>query len=434
MAILASFIVPHPPLIIPDVGGGREKEIEKTIHSYEEIAQEIAHMNPETIIISSPHTKAFKDYFYLSSTSTMNGSFANFGAENVSFEEKIDEELTTEIESLASKENFPVGGVEEEVRLDHGTMVPLYFIRKHLPKCRIVVVGLSGLSLNKHFHLGEIIARAVENVNRKVVFVASGDLSHKLQEYGPYGFAKEGQEYEEKIQKTLSSASFLELLDYKEDFLYKAAECGHPSFAIMAGAWQDRQLIPKFYSHEDVTGVGYGIWSYYPKEDEYVSLAKLSIESYVKNHNIIEIPDNLSKELLEEKKGVFVSIHKNGLLRGCIGTFLPMQECIAEEIIQNAISASTKDPRFPAIQEEELKDLEISVDVLSTPESIASKEELDPKKYGVIVRKGFRRGLLLPDLEGIDTVDKQIQIAKNKCGIKPEEEVSLERFEVIRHS
>ena len=120
-------------------------------------------------------------------------------------------------------------------------------------------------------------------------------------------------------------------------------------------------------------------------------------------------------------------------MRGCIGTFLPIQDCVAKEIIENAISASTRDPRFSAIKEDELKDLEIHVDVLTMPEKIVSKDELDPKKYGVIVSNGFRRGLLLPDLEGVDTVDEQIQIAKQKGDIDFSEEISLERFEVVRH-
>ena len=432
MSIIASFAVPHPPLIIPEVGKGREKEVQKTIYSYETIAQEIANLKPDTIVISSPHTICFRDYFYISSNPIMKGSFASFGAKDVSFEEFIDEELVDEIEKIAKKEEFPTGRIQQEIELDHGTMVPLYFIRKYNSKAKIVVVGLSGLSKEDHYHLGEIINEAIEHLGRKVVYVASGDLSHKLQEDGPYGFAEEGKLYEEKIIQTMSQAKFDELFDYSDDLLEKAAECGHPSFIILSGALKGRNVIPKFYSHEDVTGVGYGIWSYYP-EDEYVSLAKQSIESYVKNHKKMMVPDHLSKKLLEEQKGVFVSIHKFGELRGCIGTFLPTEDCIAKEIISNAIYAATRDPRFPEITEDELADLEIHVDVLSTPEDISSKEELDPKKYGVIVYKDFRRGLLLPDLEGVDTVEEQVEIAKKKAGISPEEDVSLQRFEVVRH-
>ena len=433
MSFVASFAVPHPPLIVREVGRGSEKQVQKTIDSYEKIAKEISEIEPETIIISSPHTLFLQDGFYLSSTPTMEGSFSSFGASQVQFREEIDLELARKIEKISQVESFPVAKVQNDVELDHGVMVPLYFIRKYLKKYKIVIVGLSGLSLNMHYHFGEFIRRAVDNLGRKVVFVASGDLSHVLQEYGPYGFSKEGPIYEEKIVKTMTNAHFDELLHYDLELLDLAKECGHPSFTIMSGIWSKKQIIPTFFSHEDITGVGYGIWSYYPKKDMYVALAKQTIEVYVKEKRKIDVPNNLPIEMLNKKSGVFVSIHKHGNLRGCIGTFLPMQDCVAKEIIANAISASTRDPRFSAIKEDELKDLEIHVDVLTTPEKIVSKDELDPKKYGVIVSNGFRRGLLLPDLEGVDTVDEQIQIAKQKADIDFSEEISLERFEVVRH-
>lgn len=433
MSIIASFAVPHPPLIVREVGRGSEKQVQKTIDSYEKIAREIAEIEPETIIISSPHTLFLQDGFYLSSTPTMEGSFSSFGASQVQFREEIDLELVKKIEKISQVESFPTVRIQKDIELDHGTMVPLYFIKKYLKKYKIIVVGLSNLSLDKHFHLGEIINQAVNSLNRKVVFIASGDLSHVLQEYGPYGFSKEGPIYEKKILRTMTDAHFDELLHYDLKLLDLAKECGHPSFTIMAGIWSKKQIIPTFFSHEDITGVGYGIWSYYPKKDMYVALAKQTIEVYVKEKRKIDVPNNLPIEMLNKKSGVFVSIHKHGNLRGCIGTFLPIQDCVAKEIIENAISASTRDPRFSAIKEDELKDLEIHVDVLTTPEKIVSKDELDPKKYGVIVSNGFRRGLLLPDLEGVDTVDEQIQIAKQKADIDFSEEISLERFEVVRH-
>ena len=142
MSVIAAFALPHPPLIIPEVGKGNEKVVEKTIDSYKKVAKEIRDLKPETIIISSPHTVCYKDYFYVSTKPTMKGSFSNFGASNVSFEEYIDVELSKEIESISSKESFTAGGIEEDIELDHGTMVPLYFIRKEYPNCKIIVVGL----------------------------------------------------------------------------------------------------------------------------------------------------------------------------------------------------------------------------------------------------------------------------------------------------
>lgn len=161
-------------------------------------------------------------------------------------------------------------------------------------------------------------------------------------------------------------------------------------------------------------------------------LAKKAIETYIATKRIIPVPDALTPEM-KEKAGVFVSLKKYGQLRGCIGTFVPVTKNVAEEIIRNAIAAAVEDPRFNAVEENELPDLIYSVDVLSKPEKVTDNKTLDPKKYGVIVACGYRRGLLLPDLEGVDAVDEQLRIAKMKAGIDTNEVVDVFRFEVKRY-
>ena len=161
-------------------------------------------------------------------------------------------------------------------------------------------------------------------------------------------------------------------------------------------------------------------------------LARQAVESYVKEHCVIEPPSELVPEM-KQKAGVFVSIKKHGELRGCIGTFIPSCGNVAEEIIRNAICAATQDPRFHCVEKEELSELGYSVDVLTPPEEIKDLKELDPKKYGVIVSKGQRKGLLLPDLEGVDTVEEQLRIAKMKAGIYDDEGIKILRFEVKRY-
>ena len=161
-----------------------------------------------------------------------------------------------------------------------------------------------------------------------------------------------------------------------------------------------------------------------------VKLAKETVESYIREGNTPQ-PKELIPEM-KERAGVFVSIHKYGELRGCIGTFEPTKNNVAEEIIANAISSSTSDPRFPPVAASELDDLEYSVDVLTKPEPVRDTSQLDPKKYGIIVESGFRRGLLLPDLEGVDSVEEQIAICRLKAGISADEPVNLHRFRVRR--
>ena len=168
-------------------------------------------------------------------------------------------------------------------------------------------------------------------------------------------------------------------------------------------------------------------------EDAFVKLARLSLETFVKTHKPAELPKDLPVELTNRRAGAFVSLHKDGALRGCIGTIAPTTDSIAQEILQNAISACSRDPRFSPVEVEEIDDIEYSVDILSEAERVFSLEDLDVKKYGVIVESKGRRGLLLPDLEGVDTVEEQVRIAMRKGGIPVTEPIDLWRFEVIRH-
>jgi AmmeMemoRadiSam system protein A len=162
-----------------------------------------------------------------------------------------------------------------------------------------------------------------------------------------------------------------------------------------------------------------------------VRLAKKTVEAFVRRGEVFQ-PRRLSAEM-KEKAGVFVSIHKLGELRGCIGTFEAQHDNVAEEIVANAISSACRDPRFLPVTKAELRHLEYSIDVLARPELVKSQKELDPRKYGVIVEAGWRKGLLLPDLEGVDTVEEQVEICRLKAGIEPDEPVKLYRFEVKRY-
>ena len=169
--------------------------------------------------------------------------------------------------------------------------------------------------------------------------------------------------------------------------------------------------------------------------DYYVKLAKNTVEAYIKTNKIPPLPKKLPQEMIKKKTGAFVSIHKkDGSLRGCIGTFLPTRPNIALEIITNTISSATQDPRFPPITEKELSDLVYSVDILSKPKTISNRKAIDPKKYGLIVSTpDGRRGLLLPNIPGVDTPEQQIKICCQKAGIEPKEKVKLETFIVERH-
>ena len=194
-------------------------------------------------------------------------------------------------------------------------------------------------------------------------------------------------------------------------------------------------------------------------DDPYIELAQQAIKYHLKTGKTLKPPPNLPKSMLTKRAGVFVSIHtKSGelrglprrhalatrgrrpreqvsVLRGCIGTFLPTKPSIAQEIIANAISSATSDPRFPPVSEEELPDLVYSVDILSPPKNVSKVRDLDIKRYGLIVSTSDRRrGLLLPDIPGVETPQEQFRICCWKAGIDPSEKVILQTFTVERHA
>ncbi len=460
MSLAGAFIVPHPPIIIPEIGKGEERKISKTIESYREIAKRIGELKPDTIVISSPHTIMYSDYFHISPGTGASGDFGAFGAKQVSFQVDYDEEFTETLEDMAERAGVEAGTLgEKNPELDHATMVPLYFIDEFLEKYKIVRIGLSGRSYQEHYRLGKCMKQTEQKLGRKVVIIASGDLSHKLKTDGPYGYAPEGVRFDQEVTRAMEEGNFLKFLEFSPDFCELAAECGLRSFLIMAGAFDGKKVMSRLLSYEGPFGVGYAVASFeelgmeedrnfdkifedkqraYARrlqelEDSYVHLARRSLETYIITGKYAKLPEDLPGELLGRRAGVFVSLKKHGGLRGCIGTIAPVTACIAKEIMKNAVSAAVEDPRFPPVTEQELSDLIYSVDVLAEPEPITSMSELDVKRYGVIVTAGRKRGLLLPNLEGIDTVEHQVAIAKKKAGIYDNEQFNLERFEVVRH-
>ena len=464
MSILAAMVVPHPPIILPEIGRGEERKIQRTIDAYREVARRTAALQPDTLVITSPHSIMYGDYFHISPNKSASGNFSQFRAPQIEISVNYDTEFVKELSNAADQTGLSAGYLHERnAALDHGTLIPLRFMDQagiNLNAIKVVRIGLSGLPAVDHYKLGQLIAHTANKLNRRVVYIASGDLSHKLKSDGPYGFADEGPVFDKEVMDYISVGDFLSMLRMDNTLCKKAAECGLRSFWIMAGALDRKSITCERLSYEGTFGVGYGVaWidingddpsrnigdqlieanhkalaELKANEDIYVKLARLSLETFVKTHKPLEnLPDNLPSELIDKRAGAFVSLHKDDELRGCIGTIMATKNSIAEEIVQNAISACSQDPRFSPVTEDELDDIVYSVDILGEPERIFDINQLNVKKYGVIVEKDGRRGLLLPDLEGVDTIQEQIAIAKRKGGISPNEKVNIWRFEVIRH-
>jgi len=461
MSILAGIMVPHPPLIIPSVGHGQEKQIQPTIDAYGRAIDFLIAKDCQLLVVTTPHSVMYADYFHISPGTQATGSFASFSAPDTVVRVRYDKEFSDELSRQCAAAGLPAGHQgQRDAALDHATMIPLWFWQRHDgPDIPIVRIGLSGLPLARHYELGMVIARTAAALDRRVGFIASGDLSHKCRPEGPYGFSAYGPEYDRRIMADMGQAAFGNLLCYDDAFCEQAAECGHRSFTIMAGAFDGMAVKATALSHQDTFGVGYGVCTFEPQgpdparhfldgyrqaqaaaasrrraqQDELVRLARKTVETWVGSHRKIGLPSDLQGELRQRRAGAFVTLYKDGQLRGCIGTISPVTPCLGQEIIDNAISACSRDPRFDEVQADELADIVYSVDVLGPLQDIKGPQQLDVARYGVVVANGTRRGLLLPDLDGVDTVEQQIAIARRKAGIEPDEPVTLQRFEVVRH-
>lgn len=461
MPLLSAYITPHPPLAVPSVGRGGEDGIPATMAAYEAISRHIAGIRPETVVVISPHAPLYADYFHISPGSSAGGDFGAFGVPETAMTVSYDQELVKTIESLAAEEGLAAGTLgsnKANAALDHGVMVPLWFVNKHNRDYKTVRVALSGLSAEEHFKLGVLIRAAIDKLGRGTVVIASGDLSHILKEPGPKGAV--GRAFDEAVVVIMKSGELEKFLAFGEEERQAAAECGAGSFMILTGVLNKTRIKPEFLSYEGVYGVGYGQCIFHILDEsngpDYLALyrereldkiektrenegflprlARETVESFVKTGRLPEQAPT-PPEFLNKKAGVFVSIKKRGALRGCIGTMSPTTPDIPREVRQNAVSACSRDFRFDPVTEEELPHLTYSVDVLSAPEAVDRQDvpaALDPAIYGVIVTSGNKRGVLLPDLEGVDTVEEQLAIALKKAGITGEH-YDLERFTVTRY-
>ncbi len=465
--IIGAYLMPHPPIIVPDIGKGRELEISDTIDAMNHIAGDIAEKKPDIIILISPHGALFRDAVAIMGIPELKGSLEEFGAKQVQIEKKNDLEFAKEIDAAAWGEGIPAVFLDSDKikdykisrKLDHGAVIPLYFIEKAYRDYRLIHVNYGLLSKIELYTFGEIIASCVEKTHKKAVIIASGDLSHKLTQDAPAGYNKNGAIFDKTLLDFLEKGDVSGVFSIDDTLTKEAGECGLRSVEMMLGAFEGNKISVKTLSYEGPFGVGYGTAVIKPegksrerifkrkiieiidgkvnilrdKESEYVKLARSALENYVSSRKKINVPSDISPDLKSKKAGVFVSLKKDGELRGCIGTIEAVENSIAEEIIRNAIQAGTQDPRFYPVEKNELDKLIYSVDILGEPEHVENISILDPKKYGVIVESGFRKGLLLPNLEGVSTVEEQIDIALNKANIRRDEEYTISRFKVERY-
>ncbi len=451
-SIVFSGIAPHPPIMVPEVGGEAAAQVRGSISAMEELTRRVIESGAETLVLISPHAPLSAHAFVAYETPQLFGDFADFHAPAATVAFPLDDELLQAIKTAAAEENYVVATLADQ-KLDHGSTVPLYFLQRYGWKGRVVGLGYSFLSNEDHLSFGACVRRAIDRLGRSAAFIASGDLSHRLKPGAPAGYNPTAYAFDARVVDALRNGSPNRIIDIDQNLRRMAGECGYRSMLVVLGATRELSGAAEVLHYEAPFGVGYLVAqltnSKSRDRDERTelssdnvaeenlaellpSLARRAVEAFVLTGKQLSVPS--TSGVLSARAACFVSIKTfSGDLRGCIGTIEPAKETLAEELVQNALNAASRDPRFQPVSADELAGLKYSVDILGAPEP-ATIEDLDPATYGVIVEdeSSGSRGLLLPNIEGIDTVTRQVEIAARKAGIPPGKPLKLSRFVVQR--
>ncbi|MHB8620069.1 MAG: AmmeMemoRadiSam system protein A [Chloroflexota bacterium] len=474
MGVVFGCVVPHPPVLLPEVGGDMAATVEPTVEAIHDLGRRIAAYDPQTLVLISPHGPILADRMAVGLAPEARGDFSSFNAPGVTVQASCDVGLaaairtacervaigTVPVDSLTSPES---GGAFYQ--LDHGAAVPLHFLLPLLPQVRLVLLGFSALPRPTHVAFGERIREACDRSGQRVVFVASGDLSHRLTPSAPYGYDPQGRVFDERVVAAVAEGDWDALLGLPSMLVERAGVCGYLSMLTLAGVMRREVRGSRVLSYQGPFGVGYMVAEMEPvaagstsspdpippaaSEDEIgrdddvfhfpegdfkeriLALARASVRCYVDTGRKLRLPTDVPEDF-RGRKACFVTLRQAGDLRGCVGTILPTQPNLAEEVRENAVGAASRDPRFVPVRRFEQDWLAYSVDLLSPPEPVSSSSDLDPRRYGLIVQQAERMGVLLPGIEQITTVEQQFQACCEKAGITTSDGVQMYRFEVER--
>lgn len=394
----------HAPIVLPEVGGREAEQCRRTTRAMREVASRIVRSAPDRLVLLSPHSPR-RQHGFSAWSGPHRGDLAAFGAADLAVQ------LPDAPEVAASLGLPPVQGGP----LDHGAMVPLAFLW---------AAGWRGptaiLALPWDGQDGEAVGRALAKLPGRSAVLASGDGSHRLIPGAPAGFHRRAHEFDAAFAAGLARDDWSAALAAEPREL-AAEDVIETTRVAMAAA--EQPCHAELLSYEGPFGVGYTEAVLRDPEPPLYAMARMAIRATLSGRPPPRFPGG------PPAVGVFVSLHNGEALRGCVGSIGPRRASLYEEVVESAVS-TLRDGRMTPPDLDELPELEIEVSLLSPLEPVAGLEELDPRRYGVVVSRGWRRGLLLPDLEGVDTADQQVAIARRKAGIRPDEEVRLERFTV----
>jgi AmmeMemoRadiSam system protein A len=428
--------MPHAPVLIPEVGNGREHDAGNTVDAMWRLAREIVESQPDSILVISPHAPRRPVHYGLCSGTYLRGDMGRFGQPDTRIQLKNDRPVATEMAKTFRRHGLQTWEIAERP-LDHGAFVPLYFLTRSGWDGPTAILGLNefgGKSLEK---AGYAIREAIHISGRRTAIIASGDMSHSLLPDAPCGFQARAREFDETFVERMRSGDFSQLSLIDPDLRELASEDVVDSTLIAVNAVEMSSQNHEVLSYEGPFGVGYCVARLFGGDKArsdggrcLPTVARDAVKHRLsRRSSLMQWPAN---DFLKQSAGVFVTIRRrSGELRGCRGTIEPRHENLIKETQAVALSSAFNDSRFEPVYVDELDDLRYEVSVLYPAIPVASRADLDPHQFGVIITTpDGRRGLMLPEVAGLDTVDKQIEETCKKAHIDPREPMSFERFEV----
>ena len=424
--IVAGALTAHPPILLPEVGGAESQRVQATAHAMQELDAILVAAPATLAIVISPHSPSSMTSLPVRRATRVGGDLARFRAPQVRIEADVDLDLASKLVADGQRAGFALTWAEDS-ELDHGVVVPLHMLPRTMKGKHCVFLGVSGWPLQRFLAFGGWLQQWLQH--RGAILIASGDLSHRLTPDAPYGFRPEGPVFDRLVIDALRGHDWQRIEGVDPDLVEEAGECGLRPLAILLGAARAAGLTSQVLSYEGPFGVGYPVVAFTGARValDIQDLGRRAIETYLRSHQLIEPPEPIPMEW-QAPSAAFVTLRKNGAMRGCVGSTRPTEATAAHELIRYAIASAVRDPRFHPVRLDEVPLLSIRVQLLDPAEPIIDITRIDPKTDGIIVRSGDRQALLLPGIEEIVTPEQQLRAACQKAGIDRHAALQVERF------
>lgn len=428
-------LLPHPPIVVPAVGGDRLDACRATVAACREFARRLVEADPDRLLLVSPHSPRRPDACGIWAGKRLRGDLGAFRAPGAAVDLPHDPELADELGRSARARGVRTWDIPP-AQLDHGAVVPLWFLQDAGWSGRTTIVSLpypGGADLRA---FGAALGAALGRLGGSPALVASGDMSHRCLPGAPAGYHPRAAEFDREIVRRVDAGRLDQIDDVDPELRELAAEDVVDSSLVAAAALGFQPHGHEVLSYEHPFGVGYMVAVFHDGRaggglEALPAVAREAVAAALERRAARTLPQ--PQGVLAQRAPVFVTLRRrsDGSLRGCIGSLEAMCEHLVAETANRARAAALEDKRFPPVRAEELADLRFEVSVLSAFMEVQTMEELEPRSYGVVVSDGVdRRGVLLPGIEGVDTAAEQVEIARRKAGIAAGALLRLQRFRV----